>query len=244
MAKENGERILYGLAEDAPGRIKTAEELIDFVDRAGFLPLFKNQVPSFSVEEYTVSAGWWSGDPERDPWEWRKAAARSGRVAYGKFFNKKAGYISKKWLPVFVNYRRCGYDFDSLYEEGKADRRGKKIMDLIEKHSSLASFEIKQMANFCKGGEKNFDGVITELQMRTYLCIADFRRKINRRGEEYGWPTAVYTPPEEIFGYEWVTSEYGRDPAECREQIAAQIADFCPGAVEKQILREIGMPLL
>ena len=29
------------------------------------------------------------------------------------------GFISKKWLPVFANYRRDGYDFDALYEDGE-----------------------------------------------------------------------------------------------------------------------------
>ncbi|WP_331472454.1 hypothetical protein [Lacrimispora saccharolytica] len=60
---------------------------------------------------------------------WREIIARSGKVAYGKFFDKKAGFISVEWLPVFANYRRDGYDFDALYEDGKAPRKHKKIMD-------------------------------------------------------------------------------------------------------------------
>ena len=46
---------------------------------------------------------------------WREIIARSGKVAYGKFFDKKAGFISVEWLPVFANYRRDGDDFDALY---------------------------------------------------------------------------------------------------------------------------------
>ena len=41
----------------------------------------------------------------------RAIIARRHDIVYGKFFDKKAGFISKKWLPVFANYRRDGYDF-------------------------------------------------------------------------------------------------------------------------------------
>ena len=51
----------------------------------------------------------------------------------------------------------------------------KKIMDLFEDERELYSFEVKKMAGFGKGGEKNFDGVITELQMQGYIVIRDFR---------------------------------------------------------------------
>ena len=54
---------------------------IDYINEIGFLPLFKNEIPGFSVEERTVPHYWWSGDQERDPWEWREIIARSGKVA-------------------------------------------------------------------------------------------------------------------------------------------------------------------
>lgn len=89
---------------------------------------------------------------EHDPWEWRIDIAKSKRVAYGKFFDKKAGFISLEWLPYFVNYRRDGYDFDSLYEDGKASRRAYKIMDLFQENKMLLSSDIKRNAGFGKGG--------------------------------------------------------------------------------------------
>ena len=79
----------------------------------------------------TSSEHWWSGDTSVDPWEWRAILARRNDIAYGKFFNKKAGFISKKWFPYFANYRRCGYDFDARYEDGKASHRENLIMKLF-----------------------------------------------------------------------------------------------------------------
>ena len=38
----------------------------------------------------------------------------------------------------------------------------------------ILSTDLKKQAGFGKGGEKNYPGVITQLQMETYLIISDF----------------------------------------------------------------------
>ena len=235
MGNENGEWIMYGVDEDDPYRIKSVPELISYINEIGFLPLFKNTSPGFSVEERTLARDWWSGDPECDPWEWREIIAATGEVAYGKFFDKKAGFISLKWLPYFANWRRDGYDFDARWEDGKAHHRTKKIMDLFEDTTELFSFEAKQKAGFGKGGEKNFEGTVTDLQMQTYLVIRDFRRRVNKAGLPYGWPIAVYTTPEAIWGYELLSSAYQESPEESKTRIYTHIASEYPIATEAQI---------
>ena len=89
------------------------------------------RVPGFSVENMTDPSCWWAGNAERDPWEWRVALSRTGKVAYDKFFGGRAGFISKKWFPYFANFRRDGYDFDARYDDGLASHREKLIMDLF-----------------------------------------------------------------------------------------------------------------
>ena len=131
METINGEWIMMGCRPDDPGCLHTPEDLKKLILEIGFLPLFSNGVPGFSVEEHTVSVSWWSEDPESDPWEWRKIIAASGRIAYGKFFDKKAGFIAKDWIPAFANYRRDGYDFDARWDDELAGIRSKKIMDLF-----------------------------------------------------------------------------------------------------------------
>ena len=158
VAIENGEWIMRGLDWDDPARIQSWEELIDWIDEIGFLPLFKNEVDGFSVEENTADLFWWTGDPEQDPWEWRCLIAHSGKVAYGKFFGGKAGFISKAWFPHFANWRRDGYDFDSRWDEELASRRQKRIMDCFAGQNEWFSFALKRQAGFGKGGEKILRG--------------------------------------------------------------------------------------
>ncbi len=240
MGNEHGEWIMYGLPNDDPRRLRSFQDLLEHIDAVGFLPLFKNSLPGFSVEEITGPGVWWSGDEERDPWIWRERAARSGKVAYGKFFDRKAGFISLDWLPVFANARRDGYDFDALWEDGLAHHRTKRIMDLFEQGEEYYSFELKRLAGFGKGGEKNFEGVVTALQMQTYLVIRDFRSRRNRAGEPYGWHIAVYTKPETIWGYEAVTSSYSKDPSLSRERIMENMGARFPNACQKELLRALG----
>ena len=255
MESKDGTWIMYGVSEDDPECLHTVDELIGYIEEVGFLPLFRNEIPGFSVEERTTEKYWWSEDPQRDPWVWREIIARRGDIAYGKFFHNKAGFISKKWFPYFANYRRSGYDFDARWDDELASFRQKKIMDLFmddrideesdaefaaEKPESLYdtelfSFDIKKLAGFGKDGEKGFEGTMTQLQMQTYLCACDFRKRVNKKGAEYGWNVAVYSMPEKLWGYDHVTSAYGESPEESWERIAKHMDDIYPIATEKQI---------
>ncbi|MGF0031523.1 AlkZ-related protein [Bariatricus sp. SGI.154] len=237
MAVENGEWIMHGLEWDNPYRIRTYVELINWVDEIGFLPLFKNEIEGFSAEEHTSDQFWWTGDPEQDPWKWRELIARSGRVAYGKFFNKKAGFISKEWFPYFANYRRDGYDFEARWDEELASARSKKIVEQFANHEELYSFELKKLAGFGKNGEKNFEGVVTELQMQTYLVARDFRQKVNKKGVKCGWPVAVYSTPEQLWGYEVAAGAYAEEPTTSKERIFEQVRRNFQGATEKQLMK-------
>lgn len=249
MLVENGQWIMRGLAWDDPYRIRTWKELVNWVNEVGFLPLFSNEVEGFSAEEHVSPDYWWTGVREEDPWEWREIIAASHEVAYGKFFDKKAGFISKEWLPYFANSRRCGYDFDALWEDGKASRRAKKIMDFFWEEADgdtvckdvyILSTDLKKQAGFGKGGEKNYPGILTDLQMQTYLVLSDFTRRQNKRGEEYGMAVSVPLPPEAIWGADLVRSAYSEKPSASWERLIGRVKELYPAAEEADIIRLIG----
>lgn len=228
---------MHGLDSKDPACLHTVEEVENYIEEVGFLPFFRNEIKGFSVEEHTASTAWWTGDPATDPWEWRGMLASRGRLIYGKFFNRAAGFISKKWFPAFANYRRDGYDFDAAWDDELASRKAKKIMDLFaddRMDREILSPDLKEFAGYGKNGEKNFDGEITNLQMQTYLCIHDFKRRKSKAGKEYGWGVAQYCTPEHLFGYEHVSSLYNEDPAESALRILRHALEIypriCPGS--------------
>lgn len=235
MGNVNGEWIMVGCERNDPYRLKTPEDAIKYINEIGFLPLFLNKVPGFSLEERTVADYWWSGDVENDPWEWRRIIAESQKVAYGKFFDGKAGFISLEWLPYFANWRRDGYDFDALWDDGKAKYREKKIMDCFLSEDEYLSNALKRTAALGKDAEKYFDITVNRLQMQMYIVTKDFRQRKNKQGMPYGWHLSVLATPESIWGYDLVTSAYREEPEESRERIFNHIREEYPIATEEQI---------
>ncbi|MCR5273401.1 MAG: hypothetical protein K6E13_10550 [Lachnospiraceae bacterium] len=241
---------MRGISINDPNCIQTVEELEAFIEEVGFVPLFANEIEGFSVEEHTAPDYWWTDVYEKDPWRWREIVAREKRIAYGKFFDKKAGFISLKWLPYFVNARRNGYDFDARWEDGFANRREKVIMDVYISSDEdgdsefperdILSTELKKQCGFKKGGYKNYPGIVTALQMQTYLVISDFVRRKNKSGVDYGMPVSVLNTPEAVWGYKEVTKMYGDSPEQSRQKIIDHVRELYIDADDKTIEKLIG----
>ena len=250
MSVENGVWVMKGVSSKHPECIHTVGELEEYIGSIGFLPLFANGVEGFSVEEWTDPKYWWTDNELRDPWSWREQIARGRSFAYGKFFDRKAGFVSREWLPYFVNYRRDGYDFDARWEDGLANRREKKIMDYyirtaadgetVYSEEEILSTDLKKRAGFGKEGDKNYPGTITSLQMQFYLVTADFRRRVNKKGGEYGMAVSIMFPPEKLWGYERVTAAYKESPLQSWQRLFDHVKELYEEADDSEIIRLIG----
>ena len=239
METLNGEFIMKGCDENDPAALHTVSACRLLIQKIGFLPLFSNTIPGFSVEEHVPVSYWWTGEPETDPWEWRMILAADPDIAYGKFFNRNAGFVSKDFFPTFANYRRNGYDFDALFEDELASWRTKKIMDVFECDGdgvgkSLLTTEIREHAG-------KDETALTDLQMQSYLIMSDFRQRKNKKGQPYGWYLAVLETPETKWGRDAVASGYTEDPKESWKKIVSRMKEYFPDAGEDQINRLLGI---
>lgn len=207
----------------------------------GFLPLFKNAIPGFSIEEHTPPELWFPDDEDKEgPWEWKGPVARGGKCVYGKLFRGKAGFVSLEWFPDFANHRRSGYDFDVRYDDGMSSRKDKEIYDTLMESGSLLSKQLKYACGYGKQGQKGFDTVITRLQMQTYINIADFEYSRDRYGRPYGWGVARYTTPEVQYGEDLLTSADERPPVVSKKRLLDYLTKRLPLANEKQLLSILG----
>ena len=236
-----GEWFMKGCKRTDKDCLHSPEDLLALVQEIGFLPLFSNDIPGFSVEERTPAEDWWAGSPATDPWAWRQVLAPCETIAYGKFFDKKAGFVSKEWFPCFANWRRDGYDYEGLYEDGKMTSRCKRILDILELNEDaeglgLLSCEIKRRAAL----EKGFEGALTDLQMKSFLIMSDFRQRRNKRGESYGWHVAELMTPETKWGYDAVNS-CSEKPEASRDRIAVQIRKHFPKATDRALRKVLGI---
>ena len=161
------------MSERDVGQLHSADDLIAAVEQYGFLPFFRNEIHGFSIEKLCPPELWFADDVD-GPWEWKGPAARSGKCLYGKLFNKKAGFVSREWIPDFANFRRDGYDFDARWDDGLASYKDKELYEAIDGEGGMLSKRLKEALNYRKGGNTGFETCITRLQMQSYVCIADF----------------------------------------------------------------------
>lgn len=198
-------------------------ELIDYINEVGFLPLL-NMGLGWSAEEvvdedcqYTkLPDGSW----EWPLWKWKGSILQESGCAYGKFFNRKAGFVSREWWPDFCNYRRSIYPYP---QEGS-------IEESIE--GSLITRELRAACGFT--GPKmrgKFDAYLSRLEMGGYIVTEDFVYPRDRHGREYGWGWSLLTTPETRFGKE--ACHLMCTPQESRERLISQLRKIFPDASEQ-----------
>ena len=62
--------------------------------------------------------------------------------------------------------------------------------------------------------------------------VVDFRRRRNKRGEEYGMPVCYYERPEDKWGYDLVTGAYDETPEDSFQRIMKRAQECFPGGDE------------
>ena len=217
--------------------IYSAAGLIDYIQKVGFLPLLDGGVSGFAAEDivtddcrYVVfdDGGW-----DWPLWKWKGPIVTDGNCVYGKFFDKKAGFISREWWPDFYNYRRSRHPVPA---EGSIED---SILATLGEHGSLITRELRAACGF--DGPKmrsKFDGYVTRLQMGCYIVTEDFVYPTDKHGREYGWGWSLLTMPEALLGREACRCE--RTPQESYQRMLAHFRALLPEATEKQIKKLIG----
>lgn len=216
--------------------IETKDDLIHAINTFGFVPFFSNSIPGFSIEEHVSQDAWYdSADGSWKAWEWKGPVIRETGCAYGKFFEKKAVFISKEWFPDFANYRRNGYDFDAGFDDGLVPFRDKELFELLDAGAPVLSKDLKQSGNYRKGGKKGFETIITRLQSQCYVVISDFVYQRDKHGKPYGWGVAEYSTPEKFIGKDFTDRVYERTPEESYQRILAHLKELLPDTDEEAI---------
>ena len=218
--------------------IRSKSDLIKAIDRFGFVPYFRNSIEGFSIEE-NIDSRYWFGGVE-GAWEWKGPVIRQTGCAYGKFFERKAVYISRELFPDFANYRRSGYDFDALYEDGLARRSDKFLFDLVDENAPVISKQLKRLGDFRKGGNKGFDTIITRLQSQCYVVISDFVYMKDKYGKPYGWGVAEYSTPEHFMGDSFTDNVYSKSPEESYERLLEHFSKLFPKEDLKKLRKILG----
>ena len=217
------------------GTIHNANELMNLIQEIGFLPLLYSGIGGFSAEEmvdadcrYVVYDDGW----DWPLWKWKGPIVTEGSCVYGKFYDKKAGFVSREWWPDLYNWRRhaCPAPAPGSVEEA--------ILMTLREQGSLITRELRAACGF--NGPKmrsRFDGYVTRLQMACRIVTQDFVYPRDKHNREYGWGWALLTTPEQLLGKEDCLCD--RTPEKSLERILEHLKAFLPEASEQQLMKLI-----
>lgn len=211
--------------------------MMEFIQEIGFLPLLNSGIDGFSAEDIvdedcryvTFPEGGW----DWPLWKWKGEIVTEMPCMYGKFFNKKAGFISREWWPDFCNYRR------SKYPRPQDDSIEGVVLNTLLSSGSLITRELRTACGFTgKGMRSKFDGYLTKLEMATYIVIEDFVYPHDKHNHEYGWGWSLLNTPEELCGRS--SCLCNRTPEESYQRIFEHLKRLLPDVSEKLIQKMIG----
>jgi len=183
---------------------------------------------------------WHSGDPDRDPWEWRmRVLDERDDISYSKVFFRKAGYITKEWYPYFLAARRGGRTFEDAYSDGIASKYAKRIYDAVAEYGNVPFDEIKRLGDFKREEKSRFEKALCDLQMGLYITMCGQRQRVSQKGEEYGWSSTVFCTTESFWGQGVFDCAAGISAAEAEKAIMERILKLNPSADGKKIKKFI-----
>ncbi|MBO4752018.1 MAG: hypothetical protein J5526_04615 [Bacteroidales bacterium] len=217
--------------------IGSCPQLMDYIQQVGFLPLLYSGIDGFSAEESVSSkcryhvlpdGGW-----EWPLWKWKGPIITESDCVYGKFFDKKAGFISRRWWPDFCNYRR------SLYPAPPADSIEDTILEVLRVNGSMITRDLRAACGF--NGPKmrsRFDAYVTRLQMACRIVTEDFVYPRDRHDRPYGWGWSLLTTPEQLMHADSVVCSHS--PQESYNLISSHLKTIIPGVSDRQLRMVIG----
>ena len=214
--------------------IHSCPELMTYIQQIGFLPLLDSGIAGYAAEaivdddcRYVVmpDGGW-----DWPLWKWKGPIVTEGNCVYGKFFNKKAGFISRDWWPDFCNYRRS---IHPAPEEGSIEEA---ILMTLSEQGSLITRELRAACGFTGPKMRSrFDAYITRLQMACRIITEDFVYPHDRHNREYGWGWALLTTPEQLLGRE--ACHCPRTPQQSYQRLFYHFKTILPQATDQLIKR-------
>ena len=218
-------------------KIYSAAGMMSLIQEAGFLPLLDSGIDGFSADDIVDEDCQYVKLPEGGwdwpLWKWKGEIVKEMPCAYGKFFNRKAGFVSMAWWPDFCNYRRGKYPRpEELSIEGT-------ILATLQTSGSLITKELRAACGFDgKGMRSKFDGYLARLEMATYIVTENFVYPHDKHDHEYGWGWSLLNTPEQLYGK--AACQCGRSPEESFQRMMRHLKRILPHASDRQLTRLIG----
>ncbi|HLO17473.1 MAG TPA: hypothetical protein VK206_21750 [Anaerolineales bacterium] len=216
----------------------------DFVARAeslGFLALspILPGLPSLGSE--TPESFWHTG-LDIDPWRWKDRAAEEKRLAYGCILGGHKGFIARRMYPIFYAAFHPILSMPERWAAGIINQRTWQLWQLFEKAGTLNISQVRQMLGVSrKQGASAVDASIQQLQREYYITVDGNERKVNSKGEFYGWPVIRYSRVMDWAPAGWLDSAKDWSTVEARELILNDGIAMSDGVNRRDLAKKLAL---
>jgi hypothetical protein len=172
--------------------IETYEEVCQFVEQVGILPL-SGFIPEHpSLDALTQPESWHTG-AETDPWLWRDRLAADGIAAYGRFIAGKPVFIARELFPLMKGVLCSSENVEERYAAGLLSREAVQMYDLIEENAGIDVKALRKLAGMQHTSDKRaFDHALLDLQSMAEIVISGISGRLNAQGNKSGWNSTCY----------------------------------------------------
>ena len=172
--------------------LTTYEDFVARVESLGFMAL-SHLLPGFpSLGDETAESLWHTG-LDTDPWRWKDRVAEEKRLAYGCILGGHKGFVTQRMYPIFYAAFHPTLSMPERWAGGTVNQRTWQLWQLFEEKGTLNISQVRQtLGTSRKQGASAVDTAIQQLQREYYITVDGNERKVNAKGEFYGWPINRY----------------------------------------------------
>ena len=177
----------------------------DFIERVNQLDICLFQTCSRISSDRETRPEQWHTGIETDPWQWKDRAANERKLALGACLSHK-GFISESLYPYFYAACHPRGAMEERWAEGAISYTEWQIWQIFCQNGEPDTGEIRRLMGVTKKqGANKVDNAMKELQRTFYITVSGNRRKLNRRGEPYGWAINTYMKVTDWAPESWVS---------------------------------------
>ena len=221
--------------------LSTYEDFIARVESLGFMAL-SHLLPGLpSLGDETAESLWHTG-LDTDPWRWKDRVAEEKHLAYGCILGGHKGFVTQRMYPIFYAAFHPTLSMPERWAGGTVSQRTWQLWQLFEEKGTLNISQVRQtLGTSRKQGASAVDTAIQQLQREYYITVDGNERKVNAKGEFYGWPVNRYRRVVDWAPAGWLDSAKDWSTEDARELILDDGVAMSDGVNRQDLAKKLGL---
>ena len=217
------------------------EEFVARVESLGFMTLSPLLPGLPSLGDETTESQWHTG-LDTDPWRWKDRVAEEKLLAYGCILGGNKGFVTERMYPVFYAAFHPTLAMPERWAGGTVSQTTWQLWQLFEEKSILNISQVRQaMGVTRKKGASAVDTAIRQLQQEYDITVDGNDRKVNAKGEFYGWPVNRYCRVVNWAPAGWLDSIKDWTVEDARESILDTGVAMANGLNRQDLAKKLGL---